>query len=335
MNLIYPQWYRVEKEAAIIINRINNFNDLTFYLHNSNHHIRRMAILRLGELLPKEAVNDLEQILNNPQEVMENKELSAWVLQKISIQQGIDLFITNPLITKYSGEENLKERYTVKLKEPFNNLHFSFSHSLLDEDLSVEEDYLLRNQETDFDAPFSLKEWRICWQENLIKTVVIFFKNLPVRLLEFLKKILFFLWQHLISKFLNYMYNKSSRYYFNNRERFNPLSILKNTGFFLLYALLFPVRLLRRNKLSFFVITMTILFFLVYTSTGQSLIITYLGDDFWSLQNKNMVAVKEIITATWAEVGNVTSILIKKVQASATWQTAKEYVDLVLSFKNN
>lgn len=95
-----PQWYKVERETEKIISKLSTIPEIAFYLKNPNEYIRRLAILRLSQLRLKDSINVLNEILEDPLENQNNKELSAWVIKLVSSKWNIDLLLNSKQINK-------------------------------------------------------------------------------------------------------------------------------------------------------------------------------------------------------------------------------------------
>jgi hypothetical protein len=189
MNISYPEWFKVEKEAALIIHRLSAFNDLTFYLNNSNPYIRQQAIIRLSSLKPVEAINMLEDIVNNPLETLKNRELAFLTISSIAKSNDLNLFITNPIADKLSSKEDYEAIIEPVIIEPENFRGLFFSPPPLYSEPDLEEEYLLRDNEVDFQISFDYHGWAQAWQASISSKFTCLIKNIPTYLSLILKKI--------------------------------------------------------------------------------------------------------------------------------------------------
>lgn len=166
----YPEWYRLEKETEKTINKLSNIEELKFYLKNSDDYIRRLAILRINELKLKDSINVLEEILDDQSECLMNKELAAWSIKSICLKWDIELYNSNRLLYKFTGNENYGDIFNISIDDSSSSFKFSFSTSPLSSKLEYENDNNHRNQDISFDTYFSFKEWLEAWYSEFIMT---------------------------------------------------------------------------------------------------------------------------------------------------------------------
>jgi hypothetical protein len=122
-----PEWYTLEKKAEKTIEKLNTVKELDYYLRHPEAGMRRLAILRLSRLKLKESINNLKEILDEPQETQANRELAAWSIKAVALKYDLDLFISHRLLTRYTGNETLMDLYSVKIDTAMPSPSFSFS----------------------------------------------------------------------------------------------------------------------------------------------------------------------------------------------------------------
>lgn len=174
MNNLYPEWFKVEKETKIIITHMATVRELSFYLKSNEQFIRRLAIIRLGELKFKEATPYLSEIIENLDESPLNRELAAWAIKAISITSGEDIITFNRLLTHFTGRETPEEIVgQVNINLPICSFSPEFdlsSNSLIN---SVK-DYTGFNTDFVIDNSFSL----FLWGKELISVYIQTISNL-------------------------------------------------------------------------------------------------------------------------------------------------------------
>jgi len=326
MDLYYPEWYKVEKEAKEVIADLSDLKDLTFYLHNPNPYIRRQAILRLNELKLLDSLNILEEILNNPSEDITNKELAGWIIKAISLEHRLDLLISSPIVDKYSGQEKYQDLVNIEIIEPPIMGVFSLNLPPLYSQLDIEEDYLIRDQEVDFQTSFTIGKWYSLWKADFLKKSGLFLKNIPTHLGNFFLKLMHLLWFKFLKKIFYKIIDHFKRFYFHHKQKIQPRIILKSLIFYLLFVLFAPLRLVRKHKKAAFVLLTLSLVFLYYTDNGQEMITAYLPRrDFIKINNEFLGEIKNTATLVGGEIVNVSLLVFKKIKATAAWQTLQEF----------
>ncbi|KJS19865.1 MAG: hypothetical protein VR72_17105 [Clostridiaceae bacterium BRH_c20a] len=326
MVLNYPEWYKVEKEASEVLKSLTNFKDLIFYINNSNPNIRRQAILRINHLRLLEGINILEEILNNPSEDLVNKELAGWTIKKIGLEHGLDLFISNSQVDKYTGEEDQPEFIKFTLIEPKTPDGFFMIHSPFYKDNEIEEDYLIRDQEVDFQTDFNLNLWLDTWKDNFLSTSGDVLKRIPTILWSKLLILLVLFWSRIIKKLFHWAINSLISLYNQHKNRLNPIELLKKLVFSLLFIIFTPFRVIRNNK-SFAFLALAFLFlFFSYTSNGEEIATRFLGQDFKAFNHDLLIRSRDFTTSFYTEAANISKIWLGKIKTTSAWQNIQEYL---------
>jgi hypothetical protein len=184
----YPDWYKVEKETEKTVKKLTNIKELVPYLGNSDEFIRRLAILRINELRLKDSIVPLKELLDDPLESTNNKELAAWTIRVISLHWNTDLFITNKYLNKYSGKERYSDVCKVTIKDSLPTLKFSFSSSLVNSELKLESNDIRSSRDMEFDLSFSIKEWFLQYSHEILDDLKQLIIKLPFLLFFCLKR---------------------------------------------------------------------------------------------------------------------------------------------------
>ncbi len=158
--ITYPDWFRVEKETHKIISRLSSINELSFYLRSPEQFIRRLAILRVGELKLSDGIGYLSEIIENLDEDPSNRNLAAWALKSISSHGQEEILVKDRLLTRFSGQESLKDVMgSISIKDPFRlpDTDFvlpenSFSRAVQLSAVDTNTNFVIENS-------FSLKDW--------------------------------------------------------------------------------------------------------------------------------------------------------------------------------
>ncbi|MGI6224980.1 MAG: hypothetical protein ACOYJ1_01865 [Peptococcales bacterium] len=326
MSLCYPEWYKIEKESATIINGLSNFTDLNFYLTNSNQYIRRQALLRVNELKPVESLNILEEILNNPLESNENKKLAGWALKAISNEHKLDFYISDPLREKYIDHELDIGIKHIKILEPYTSKGLSITPPPLYSELDIDEDYLVRNNEVDFQITLDLKEWFQAWKGHFFSNSINAVKNFPKLLLAGLIKIVKLIYIKFLSKLLRSIKDRLINLYYRKKHEIQPLKLLQSFCFLILCGLLAPFRFIRRNKKIIFSGLLLVAIYLGYRSYGYENVLNYLDIESNQTLSKLFFTGKSIFHTVWTEAGNVSNVLIKKITTNEIWKNIRQYM---------
>ncbi len=159
-NINIPSWYQIEKETGKTIQSLTSFKELVFYLENPDPFVRRLAILRLGQLKQKESYTLLHGILDDSLETEENRELAALLMQKLNHELNLGFFISHSYLSRFSGEEDLATILKVNVVDPLPDIRLNFENALIESQLHLDNEFLKINiDEKDDVLPFSLKDW--------------------------------------------------------------------------------------------------------------------------------------------------------------------------------
>ncbi len=155
-----PSWYQIEKETGKTIQSLTSFKELVFYLENPDPFVRRLAILRLGQLKQKESYTLLHGILDDNLETEENRELAALLMQKLNHELNLGFFISHSYLSRFSGEEDLAAILRLHVVDPLPDIRLNFENALIESQLNLDNEFLKINiDEKDDVLPFSFKDW--------------------------------------------------------------------------------------------------------------------------------------------------------------------------------
>jgi len=209
-----PEWYRLERETEKTIGRLVNLKELDYYLRNPDEYLRRLALIRLSELKPRDCENIISQILEDHYESNENKELAAWVLKATALKLNIDIFINNRYLTKFTGNEKLKDIYKITCDELQPSLRFNFSSNKVCSQIPASEDSINNCQQSVvLNSVFSFRQWLSSISGNMLS-------RLKLTMISFLKlfiKIIGWLLQHIFIRFPSLLF-RSIKKCFKRRE---------------------------------------------------------------------------------------------------------------------
>lgn len=321
MDFYYPEWYKVEKQASTIINNLANLEDLLFYLENPNQYIRRQALLRLHQLKPVESINMLEEIINNPLEDYTNKEIAALTIKAISSEHDLGFFNSHKIIEEYTEIEKSCSLKKPEIIEPSQLPGFSLNIPSLCSEWELEEDYLIRDQEVNFQTSFTLKSWFIPYKEHLLSNWLQHIKTLPIFVFNKIKALLKFLWSKFIKKA-----------YLHYRQKINPSEILKSLFFYLLYLLCTPIRMIRNHKKLTVALIMICFFLFNTTSNGKEFISQYLNLNLPIISSSFAQKGFTFLTTVWTEIVNVSNVLLIKIKETTAWNTIHEFFLTAIQF---
>lgn len=328
MKINYPEWFKVEKEAASIIHQLSNFHDLTFYLQNSNPYIRFQALLRLQRLRTPESISLLEEILNNPLETTANRRLAGQTIYHIAQAHNLNLFIANPFGD--AEEDKLNQYCEPVIKEPTEFYGLFFSPPPLYAKADLEEDYLMRNNEIELQISLDFASWFQAWKSNLWAKTTSLLKNIPGLLTKGFKKIKF-ISLNLIKKVLTYFKEYLIRLYYRGKNKINFFELVKSLIFYLLYLILTPFRLIRNNK--GIVMGALLIFSLYWGYISRDFDLLSLQNWDWEKSVEDIWATgKDFIQNAWWETGNLSSLWLKKIQDAQIWNNIRDYFFMAMDF---
>ncbi len=157
---IEPEWFRLGRDAARVMNQLGGMRELDFYLRHPEPFIRLLAIRRVAVLLLPDAIPTLTRMLDDPLENEQNRDEAGWAIRRISHAKGLAWFARNPYTDKYDGSETPSSRFgiTVLASETLTGATVPEGRM---EDTRLEDEVLLRIQmdEKGLEVSFSPVSW--------------------------------------------------------------------------------------------------------------------------------------------------------------------------------
>ncbi|NJD03731.1 MAG: HEAT repeat domain-containing protein, partial [Ruminiclostridium sp.] len=184
LALNLPEWYRLERETEKTVGRLTNLKELDYYLRNPDEYIRRLALIRLSELKPRDCENILREILDDHSENNDNKELAAWVLKATALKWNMEVFINDRYLTKFTGTENLSDINKITCGELQPSLRFNFSSNKVCSQIPASEDTVNYERDIVLDSGFSFGQWL----SSIKNSMLISLKSLLLKFLMLNKK---------------------------------------------------------------------------------------------------------------------------------------------------
>jgi len=275
-----PDWYRIEKETGRIIRKLTSVKELDYYLKNQDEYIRRLAILRLGELKLKDSITVLKEVMDDHLENPLNKDLAAWVIKSVSIKWNIELFLSGSHLSKFTG----KERYTDICKVSFQDftpaVKFEFSSLLVDSELGLDSGNLRSSEDISFDMDFSFAKWFREYNKDILRGIRKLFIRVPV--------LLFHLFKIILAAILIKV----------------PVFIFKA----LKKLLFFPLRLILRHRKLIFASVIILYCLLAFTPQGRIASHRFLGVNLMQVQRRAFQSSREILSYAWSEFKSIAGI---------------------------
>lgn len=288
----------MERETEKTIQKLKTIKELDYYLQNSNEFIRRLAILRLRELAPKEAVYTLKDLLDSPAETLGNKYLCGWILKSILKGSNNFLFIGSYYGSELNGSERYDELFPVisGITHGAVNLNFGSSPSYSVFNLDNEDTVLERDVyfESGFDMGQWLKSFAASAAANLRNSIL----SIPAVAGRFLKNYITHLSERKKYKQLKSrastepgksggQYPTADSYYSLRKALYKKQSFfthIKKGVFQLFYGLFFPIRFIRRHKLITLIMLFTAYLLLANTDYGRAFTAKYFRLDLKTTQ---------------------------------------------------
>jgi hypothetical protein len=318
-SLLYPDWYKIEIETQKTISKLYELTDLDFYLKSADEYTRRLAIIRLGEIKPKESFNILKNIFDDPSESLSNKELAAWAIKAVSQKWRIDLFVGNRTLNKFTGSEKSEDIFKVSMIDSMSTVKYEFSSETLNRELKLENSSIKQYGDVNFDMPFSFKLWLISFLKYFLLNFRNLLTSLPIQAVSVLKtffsKYSKWVFHHAINLIKSSLMSlqQRSKYKRNFRESYgkNYYKPSSNTGkagtrlrnflVNILYIAFFPVRTLIKHRLLFFCTVATCYCLLTLTIPGKILTYKYTGMDISEIQQKAFYSAKDFVAYAFSE----------------------------------
>jgi hypothetical protein len=350
----YPDWYKLESETSKTIKKLSSLNELDIYLKNSDEFIRRLAILRLGELKLKDSVIVLEDILEDRSESAANKELAAWAMKSVSVKCNIDLFTTNHLLARYTGNESLNDIIKISVLDSAPNFRFQLSSAQSVDQILTGNDNARQYQDTQFDSPFPMEEWRKALIDGYKSKTVKALKSIPSLLIKTFGRVLSYIFRELPSKVLSVTRRKSVRshtrssqessitgigrenyrnYYTDYNKKPGPSLKIKNFLLNVLVVLFFPVRMFLKHKKAVFLLLAAVYCFFAFTLYGRDITCKYFGFDLSQLQSNAYKSSKQFLQYSWRELNDILGTTtqaaaksVEPVQEGSTKVTGKKLI---------
>lgn len=166
---VLPDWYRAERETEKTINKLGSIKELDYYLRNIDEYIRRLAIIRLQKISPKQAAYVLKELLDEPAETNENKYLAAWALKSILSKKDSDLFINSKYLDKFTGNERYEDLFTIKTEDSSPDVRFDFSSSISFDSFKFDQDDTALVRDVFFETDFDFRRWASMFSIKLLK----------------------------------------------------------------------------------------------------------------------------------------------------------------------
>ncbi len=149
----------MERETEKTIQKLKTVKELDYYLQNPDEFIRRLAILRLRELTPKEAVHTLKDHLDSPTETPGNKYISGWILNSLLKGGNELLFMSSRYGTGLNGSERYEELFPIVSDKPPGAVNFNFGSSPSYKAFSLDNEDIVLERDVYFDAAFDFGQW--------------------------------------------------------------------------------------------------------------------------------------------------------------------------------
>lgn len=325
----YPEWYKLEKETEKTINKLSRSKELKFYLKSPDEYIRRLGILRVNALKLKESIDFLEEILDDPSESLFNKELAAWSIKSICLKWDIELFESNKLIYKFSGNEKYHEIHEIIIEDSYSSGEFIFSTSPLTSKLGLKDHDIHLNRDISLETYFSFREWiQACYSEFMMtgKQQVI---NLPLTIFSILKNFIKQNFKTLFNKIKNinitslFKRNIPRRRETNNNRRRQKtsqgISLVISASNQIFRILAFPLRLIMRHKGCTLAVLIAVYCLLTFTDMGILFTKHHFGVSIIEIQ-------KKFLNAGLMETQNEIAEGVKKIMGIA-WYQFKDIAD--------
>jgi Bacterial SH3 domain. len=154
-----PEWYIFERKTETTVEKLTTMKELDYYLSNPNEFIRRQAIIRLSSLKLKESGNRLLEVIEDPLESNDNKNLAAWALKVTYSKSSTDILINNRYLSRYTGNESLNDIYPITYEDITPDIRFEFSSNPDCIQLNTIQDELTGLRNFKFESSFNMNLW--------------------------------------------------------------------------------------------------------------------------------------------------------------------------------
>lgn len=325
----FPEWYAVERETAATIRKLTSVKELEYYISNQDEQIRRLAIIRLGELRLKESFKILSEVLDDRLETPWNKEAAAWAIKALNPGWDMEFPDKNEYTGKYNRTSNRFGLPGVCVKDPVSEAGLEFSSSVLMSLMPLNED--IRSSEgINFDAAGLLSDWLRMLPASAAGRLADFFRAFVPATLKFLGKSLAFAFVVFPSMIITYItkiitkirrkspartekalhmsWESSYRRYSAYREKTNLWSSAGNALLLLLRIILTPLRLLLRYRKAAIALVIILYLLLANTSFGRVLTHTHFGIDLLPIQKSLLESSGQLLGYAWTELKHITGL---------------------------
>jgi len=310
-----PEWYIAEKDTEKIVKKLSSVRELEYYLKNPDEYIRRISVLRLGELKLKESVNILTEIMDDRFESQSNRDLAVWI-----IKWNTDTFISEILSGKYSGKETYTDICRISIHDSLPSIRLGLSSSLINSELQSDSNETRSSRDIQFDARFCFHDWYEVFSHHFFNYIKSLLAATPKAIFS-LSKVLYSCSLKKLPRFIAFCFSKAFAVIFGRsrarakpRENYpsiyesksRPLSVISKAAAAILCAFFYPMRLTLRHK-KFTVCTLIALYFiLTFSAFGKVITYNYFGMDLIQIQSDAYSATKQIFQFAWDEFKGIT-----------------------------
>ncbi len=149
----------MERETEKTIQKLKTIKELDYYLQNSDEFIRRLAILRLRELAPKEAVYTLKDLHDNPAETPGNKYICGWTIKSLLKGRNDFLFMDSYYGSESNGSERYDELFPVISDKAPGAVNFNFGLSTSYSAFNLDKEDVVLERDVYFESGFDFGPW--------------------------------------------------------------------------------------------------------------------------------------------------------------------------------
>jgi len=302
-----PEWYRSERETGRIIEKLHSVKELDYYLKNPDEYIRRLAILHLQKLSDKDCVFILKELIDDPVESEENKQLAAWVLKSVTRKRIGDNFLNNKYLNAFNGSESFEELFPIKQEDFCPSVEFDFTSSQSYSYIQLDSEETILERDAFFESDFDLIKWFSTSVTRLLKNSLAALCAIPVFIIKL---------PALIGRVIHYFLNKRQTYPKIQRRTEERKKIRMNTFFnsikrFLFsvfYILFFPFRFARKHKPAIICILLVAYSLMAFTDYGRAFTNKYWSVDLIKVQNNTIQKVRDYYAYALSELNRLSGI---------------------------
>lgn len=159
-SISLPSWYLTEKDTASTIQKLTGIQELVFYLENPDAFIRRLAIIRTGQLKRKESYTLLMGILEDKLETEENHRLAAHLMSRLNDELNLGFFVNHPYLAGFPNSEETDDYLNIRIIDTLPDIKLNFEGSLIESQLNFDNEFIKSNIDESYAVtPFSLNDW--------------------------------------------------------------------------------------------------------------------------------------------------------------------------------